>query len=361
MVPSQKQSSSDPKSRPSGRPAQQGQDDAMSLKTDLPRPANRTREDRPSTDGSVAFCGTPSTTVGSAANFPKLPSLPQPLPGTAPGTAPSGLIQKPHLPNIQKTSTTDQGWPKGGSPRLSPVGPPTGGPLEVTSPSAIPVSPGADPGASFDKPKQSFTSEPRVHSEGSSTIVVSKTADSRRRIHPRVAGLPRSNLTAEHQSLQDYNVPSVSWRGLRVRIGAAPLANARLHLFGLQSFSEYLASCGASQRGSALAFDYVGPDVNRAARVAGSARGGEVVMPQPMMNILPPDLIGRLSTVAMGGVFLKGIGNSGDLVSVLPRGLHRVFTSASNASHCERCYGLLSCAACEADDDRLGDWVAPVE
>jgi hypothetical protein len=187
--------------------------------------------------------------------------------------------------------------------------------------------------------------------------------DPRRRVHAAVPASEKrhSNLPVADRVLADMSTPSMSWRGLRVRIGCAPLHHARLHLFGLQSFRDYLASCGSSQKGSALAFDYIGPDVNRAARIAAAARGGEVLVPRSMLEQLPIAVSRHLSTVPIGAVFLKGIGSSGELYSVLPKGLARVFSSTMSSTHCEKCYGLLTCNACEADDDRLGDWVGAVD
>ena len=81
-------------------------------------------------------------------------------------------------------------------------------------------------------------------------------------------------------------------------------------------------------------------------------------MPASMAGLLPTAFLDALSVVKMGAVLLKGIGTSGELLSVLPRGLSRTFGSVQASAHCDRCFGPMSCPACEADDDRLRDWAA---
>lgn len=340
--------------------------------------------------------GDPTRPLRPAASLPADVSAPfGPYAGNARSDATiDGLVTDAQSAPGTRVCDTRNGWPNAGAPLIESVGVPRNpsGDSEMTATAPVPSN-SQTVHAANGKPARPLplqqdlvalsqsstdtgigllatnangmrrTTNPHNSraSENSGTSGSQRVRPGEKRTHKASTQRESSVIPSTESTLANYSIPPFAWRGLRVRIGCAPLENARLHLFGLQSFRQYLMTCGSGKGASALEFDYLGPDVNRAARIANIPRGGEVIVEENMLALVDPVKRAGLSIVKMGSMMLKGIGPSGNLASVLPAGLGRAFGSNESAAHCGRCYGSLICPSCEADDNRLLDLVCAID
>lgn len=131
------------------------------------------------------------------------------------------------------------------------------------------------------------------------------------------ADWPEALLQHSAAALQrDLSTQKLLYRGLRVRMGIhAGKPHCQLDV-------------------TTRRFDYLGPDVNKAARIEGLARGGQILVSSAVVKGLGAAAhSATYSVITAGTVKLKGINEPETVSSIVPADIQRVFLHLDDGAH----------------------------